>query len=197
MKMFEFIRGLVTCLTPSKAVVDVGGVGYKVFISLKTFQSLSTKQGSILFFISFVVKEDSHSLFGFLSEEDRNFFEKLISISGIGPKMAMGILGHIERHHLQTAIEQKNTTLLNKIPGIGKKTAERIIIELKDKLPLTTKQEPSLSCQMTNLSSDAVCALINLGYTMIDAQKAVTKVITASPKELSLHELLAKTLQSI
>ena len=131
--MYEFIRGKMVQSIPSKAIVDVGGVGYGLVISLKTFQKLPNIGTEVFFYVSHIVREDGHYLYGFLTLDDKKLFEQLISISGVGPKTAIGILGHVDIGDFQMAVVQGNAALLSKVPGIGKKTSERLIIELKDK----------------------------------------------------------------
>jgi Holliday junction DNA helicase RuvA len=193
--MFEFIRGKLVQSLPSKAVVDVGGVGYRLIISLKTFQKMPQIGHDVFFYVSPVVREDGHFLFGFLTLEDRDIFELLISVNGVGPKTAIGILGHVDIGDFQMAIIQANTALLSKIPGIGKKTAERLVIELKDKFHKGAAVNiPQTS---SSVASDAISALINLGYHPLDAQKAIKKVLSTHQKEPTLSELITGALRSI
>ena len=186
--MLEFVRGKLARSTPSKAIVDVGGLGYGVTISLKTFQKMPQIGTEVFLHVATIIREDSHTLYGFLTEEEKTFFDQLISINGIGPKTAIGILGHVEIPDFQLAISQANTALLSKIPGIGKKTAERLVIELKDKVHLSAPSAPN------GLFGDAVSALINLGYNPLDAQKAVKKVFSLHS---NLTELITGALRSI
>jgi holliday junction DNA helicase RuvA len=195
--MFEYIRGKLVQATPSKAVVDVGGVGYGLIISLKTFQKMPTLNEQVLFYVAPVIREDGHYLFAFLSLEDRNLFEQLISVNGVGPKTAIGILGHVDIADFQMAILQANTALLSKIPGIGKKTAERLVIELKDKFTKASPASLGLPMGGNSVTSDAISALINLGYHPLDAQKAIKKVLSIHEKEPSLSELITGALRSI
>jgi Holliday junction DNA helicase RuvA len=196
--MFEFIRGKLVQSIPSKAVVDVGGVGYGLVISLKTFQKLPAIHTEVFFYVAPVIREDGHYLYGFLVLDDKKLFEQLISISGVGPKTAIGILGHVDISDFQMAILQGNTALLSKIPGIGKKTAERLIIELKDRF--TNVPSPSslpAGVQGGSVVSDAISALMNLGYNSLDAQKAIQKVLALHSKEPTLSELITGALRSI
>jgi len=197
--MYEFIRGKMVQSIPSKAVVDVGGVGYGLVISLKTFQKLPNIGTEVFFYVSHIVREDGHYLYGFLSLDDKKLFEQLISISGVGPKTAIGILGHIDIGDFQMAVVQGNAALLSKVPGIGKKTSERLIIELKDKFNNASYSSTSghSGAQGNSLAGDAISALINLGYHPLDAQKAIKKVISLHEKEPSLSELISGALRSI
>ena len=197
--MFEFIRGKMVQSIPSKAVVDVGGVGYGIIISLKTFQKLPNLGSEVFFYVAPVIREDGHYLYGFLTLDDKKLFEQLISISGVGPKTAIGILGHVDISDFQMAVMQGNAALLSKIPGIGKKTAERLIIELKDKFNNTSSAGVALpsGIQTSSVVSDAISALTNLGYHPLDAQKAIKKVLGNHSKEPSLSELITGALRSI
>ncbi|MBS0649058.1 MAG: Holliday junction branch migration protein RuvA [Verrucomicrobia bacterium] len=196
--MFEFIRGKMVQSIPSKAVVDVGGIGYGLVISLKTFQKLPAIGTEVFFYVAPVIREDGHFLYGFLSLEDKRLFEQLISISGVGPKTAIGILGHVDIGDFQMAVVQGNTALLSKIPGIGKKTAERLVVELKDKFNnLPASDSGSSTGQGSSVVSDAISALTNLGYNPLDAQKAIKKVLALYSKEPSLSELITGALRSI
>lgn len=196
--MFEFIRGKMVQSHPSKAVVDVGGVGYGMVISLKTFQKLPAIGSEVFFYVAPIIREDEHALYGFLELEEKKLFEQLIGITGVGPKTAIGILGHVDIADFQLAIVQANTALLSKVPGIGKKTADRLIIELKDKFS-TTSSTTSVPAGATSnsVASDAISALINLGYHPLDAQKAVKKILSLHSKEPTLSELITGALRSI
>jgi holliday junction DNA helicase RuvA len=120
-----------------------------------------------------VVREDSHTLYGFLKQQERDLFELLITLSGIGPKTALALIGHVEYEHFYRAIAESDLRLLGKIPGIGKKTAERLVIEMRDKLKILDKSYPISSDGKDLKISDAIQALINLGYPAFEAQKAV------------------------
>jgi Holliday junction DNA helicase RuvA len=197
--MYEFIRGKMIQSIPSKAIVDVGGVGYGLVISLKTFQKLPNIGAEVFFYVAHIVREDGHYLYGFLSLDDKKLFEQLISISGVGPKTAIGILGHVDIGYFQMAVLQGNAALLSKLPGIGKKTSERLIIELKDKFSNNSNPGASLSSgtQGNTVAGDAISALINLGYHPLEAQKAIKKVLSLHEKEPTLSELISGALRSI
>jgi holliday junction DNA helicase RuvA len=193
--MFEFIRGKMVQADFAKAVIDVGGVGYGVVISLKTFQKLPAVGGDVFFYVTPIIREDGHALYGFLLLDEKKLFEQIIAISGIGPKTAIGILGHVDCADFQIAIVQANTVLLSKIPGIGKKTAERLVMELKDKF--NTHTSLAVPKAAAAVMGDAISALINLGYHPLDAQKAVKKIIDSHQKEPTLSELISGALRTI
>jgi holliday junction DNA helicase RuvA len=195
--MFEFIRGKMVQSIPSKAVVDVNGVGYGLVISLKTYQKLPNIGVEVFFYVAPVIREDGHYLYGFLTLDDKKLFEQLISISGVGPKTAIGILGHVDIGDFQMAVIQGNAALLSKVPGIGKKTAERLIIELKDKFNSSSGLSLPAGIESKSVVGDAISALTNLGYHPLDAQKAIKKVLSVYDKEPSLSELITGALRSI
>ena len=195
--MFEYFRGKLAHATPSKAVIDIGGVGYAIQISIKTYQKLPQVGSETLMYVAPVIREDDHTLYGFLTIEEKNLFHHLTSVSGVGPKTAVGILGHVDVTDFQLAILQGNAALLSKIPGIGKKTAERLVMELKDKFQGMSKAtlDSNSSLSKGTVASDAVSALINLGYHPLEAQKKVQKTQEAFSKELSLSDLITKSLK--
>ncbi len=190
--MFEYIKGTLVSITPHSAVVDVTGVGYLLYTPLSAFSSMPPIGEETLFYISSVIREDSYKNFGFLIREERNLFEKIGTVSGIGPKTALALVGHLDNSAFESAITAANTTLLSKIPGIGKKTAERLIVEFRDKvlkglkkppLPLSPKHEITEEDQMVN---DALSALMNLGYNSLQAQQALKKALASeTPSDLS------------
>ncbi len=176
--IFETIRGKITHIAPEYVALETGGIGYKIFIPLNLYTKGLKLSEELTLFISHVVREDSQKLFGFLAREERNFFEKLCTISGVGPKTALAMIGHMENAQLKSAIEMGNASLLSKIPGIGKKTAERIIVDLADtmhKWRLDQKDQGEHLC--SDVALDALQTLINLGYNRSQAQKAVTHVL--------------------
>lgn len=194
--MLEYIRGKLEQSTLVKAVVDVGGLGYLVHIPLSVYAKLPQIGAEVTFFISTVIREDSHKLYGFLTQNDRDFFEKLNEVSGIGPKTSLALLGALDSSDLQNALSGGNIALLHKVPGIGKKTAERLIVEMRDKVKHFEKETP-ISLSTGDKSSDAIQALIHLGYQPLNAQKAVKKVLGDNETELSLPELITSALRCI
>ena len=195
--MYEFIRGKLVVSSPLKAIVDVNGIGYSIAVGLNTYSHLPQVGGEVLLYISFVVREDAHTLYGFLTLAEREFFEKLTQISGIGPKTASALLGHLDLVDLQMAILHGNVALISKSPGIGKKTAERLIVEMRDKIKQDkTVQVSSLEPgQVRGVVGDAISALINLGYHPIEAQKAVKKISEGLPKDPDLGRLITAALK--
>ncbi|CAM0116810.1 Holliday junction branch migration protein RuvA [Rhabdochlamydiaceae symbiont of Dictyostelium giganteum] len=196
--MFEFLRGIVVEAAPTKVVLDVGNIGYGVHISLRTYEKIPALKEVITLHVTLIVKEDEHALYGFISPQEKMLFQQLITVSGIGPKTALSILGHIEMGDFQTAIMQANVPLLSKVPGIGLKTAQRLILELKDKMHKMSKSDiiPSALDAPSSHLNDAVSALIHLGYHPAEAQKRVKKVISTLPENFSLSDLISLALSA-
>lgn len=192
--MIEYIKGILTDTSPAHAVIETHGIGYKLAIPLNNYGKLPAQGKEAILFVSTVIREDAHKSYGFLSKIERDFFEKLIDISGIGPKTALALIGHMDLSDLQLAISQSNITVLSKVPGIGKKTAERLVVELKDKTKKMADIPVSASGKK-DLFSDALSALVNLGYHPLHAQKAVRQVLADSEKEPDLALLITKALK--
>lgn len=200
--MLEYIKGTLIEITPQKAVVDVNGLGYLLYIPLSSFSKAPPVGEEALFFISAVIREDSYRNFAFLTREERDLFEKISDVSGIGPKTALALIGHLDSNDLETAITTANVTLLSKIPGIGKKTAERLIIEMRDKILKGLKKAPLPSTTQTvkqedRVVSDALSALINLGYNSMQAQQAIKKALSHFKEEPPLGDLIKTALSGI
>jgi holliday junction DNA helicase RuvA len=201
--MLEYIKGKLAEATPSKAVIEIHGIGHGLLIPLNNYSKLPQIGQEVLLYVSSVIREDSHKDYGFLTREGRDLFEKLIDVSGIGPKTGLALIGHMELADLYFAISQGDTNVICKVPGIGKKTAERLIIDLRDKLKNLDKQNlpaflslPSHAAAV--VVSDAISALVNLGYPAHHAQKAIKKALdkleTEQPK---LSDLITSALQQI
>ncbi len=197
--MYESIRGTLQEKEPNQAIVDCSGLAYRLIIPLSTYTRLPAAGTQVVLYLSQVVREDAHTLFAFSQKEERNLFELLTSISGIGPKTAAGIIGHMDIASFQRAIAASDTRLLSKLPGIGKKTAERLVIEMRDKFKGGKKAgavQLSLS-QEGGIVGDAVSALIHLGYHALDADKAVQKALGANKEETDLGSLITSALSHI
>jgi holliday junction DNA helicase RuvA len=190
--MYSFLRGTLVSATPLQAILDVNGVGYKLHIPLTTSSQLPAPGKEIFLHTTLIVRENEHSLYGFLTTADRDLFDILCTVSGVGPKTALGLLGRLAPRALQEAIAQNNPALLAKAPGIGKKTAERLIIELRDKLP-TLIDRPS---DLAPTVRDAMGALLNLGYSQAKAQTAVQKVLKEC-NDLDLSTLITRALKHV
>jgi Holliday junction DNA helicase RuvA len=179
------LRGRISEKHPNRVIVDVGGVGYDVLVPLSTFYGLSEAGGDIALRIHTHVREDALQLFGFATVLEQELFERLISVSGIGPKVALGVLSGIEPQELIRAIERGDLARLTAIPGVGKKTSERIVLELKDRLPrvaVAAAVAPGLERPAESaLQDDVVSALVNLGYHRPLAEKAFASAIRIVP----------------
>ena len=196
--MFDSIQGILKDKDPLKAVVETGGIGYRLTIPLSTYTQLPPCEKSLKLYLSQVVREDSNTLYAFLAKEERDLFETLITLSGIGPKTALAIIGHMDIASFQRAIAASDVRLLSKIPGIGKKTAERLVIEMRDKFKKGPLKGKSLSLSSADtLIGDAMNALLNLGYGPIDAQKAVQAAMEEKKEEKDLGRLITAALQKI
>lgn len=169
--MIAHLRGSLLSKTPQTAVVEAGGVGYEVSISIPTFTALPAEGVEVSLLIYTHVREDALALFGFMSRTEKRLFEKLLSISGIGPKLALTVLSGLPPERLVAAIQGQDHATLTRIPGVGKKTAERIVLELKDKLDDLATATPA--GVVTPVAEDVLSALVNLGYQRAAAQKAI------------------------
>lgn len=196
--MISFLKGAIVQLQPTELVIDVGGVGYAVTISEATFEKLKRENGITTILTYMHVREDAMQLFGFAAESERAMFRSLISISGIGPKMALGILSGLPPQDLRTAIVSGNAIALTSISGVGKKTAERIIIELRDSLAKDQSFEstvPPTSGQL-KVRSEALVALMSLGHSRSVAEQALRQVLTESPDPSpSVEDLIKRALR--
>jgi Holliday junction DNA helicase RuvA len=175
------LRGRIFDKQPNRIIVDVDGVGYDVAVPVSTFYGLGEPGAEIALRIHTHVREDAIQLFGFATKLEQELFERLISVSGIGPKVALAVLSGIEPGGLIAAIHRDDLARLTAIPGVGKKTAERIVLELKDRLPKVTDataQSPGATPAPSALKDDVMSALVNLGYHRPLAEKAVEAAIS-------------------
>lgn len=185
--MIGSIRGKIALKTEKFVIVEAGGVGYKVAVSPDTLSKTPKTNGEIFLFIHTHVREDSLDLYGFLDYQELEFFEMLLNVSGIGPKGALAILGITTIDTLRRAIGSGDTSYLTKISGIGKKTAEKIVIELRDKLASGMSENSGTSLQG---ELDALEALKSLGYSQNEAREALKKVSTDADINTKIREAL-------
>jgi holliday junction DNA helicase RuvA len=172
--MIGQLRGRLTDKRPNQVLVDVGGVGYVVQVPLSTFAALGELHTEVTLLIHTHVREDALSLYGFLSSREKHFFEMLLSASGVGPSLALKILSGMSVEELVPAIRGGDLGRLTRIPGVGRKTAERIVVELKDKLEaVTVEVERPTASSPAGIDADVVSALVNLGYEARAAESAV------------------------
>ena len=182
--MIAHLRGRIFAKHPNRIIVDVNGVGYDVAVPLSTFYGLGEPGAEIALRIHTHVREDALLLYGFATMLEQDLFERLIGISGIGPKVALSVLSGIEPRDLVRAVERGDIARLTAIPGIGKKTSERIVLELKDRLPrvhLVTQAAGETAPEPPMLRDDVLSALINLGYHRPLAEKSVDAALKALP----------------
>jgi Holliday junction DNA helicase RuvA len=200
--MIAFLRGTVLDKQPNRIVVDVQGVGYEVLVPLSTYYEAPEAGGEVSLRVHTHVREDAIQLFGFLTELERQLFERLISVSGIGPKLAIAVLSGLDAPEVLGAVQRADVARLTGIPGIGKKTAERIVLELKDRLAsMTGAAAPETAPASTageRLRADLLSALQNLGYHRPQAEKAVEKVLAGesdAPFEHALRQALRELMR--
>jgi Holliday junction DNA helicase RuvA len=180
--MIALLRGALIEKHPNQAIVDVGGVGYDVTIPVSTYSQLPETGAEVRLRIHTHVREDALQLFGFLTQDEKGLFERLISVSGIGPKLAVTILSGLNAGDLIQAIRRGEVDRLVRIPGIGKKTAERLVLELRDKMPAPVGEEAPAAAPATTFSAidqDVLSALLNLGCGRPQAEAAVRKAKAA------------------
>ncbi|NVK74004.1 Holliday junction branch migration protein RuvA [Marinomonas sp. CT5] len=187
--MIGRIVGTLVEKTPPELMVDVGGIGYEISASMTTIYDLPQIGGQVTLYTHLLVKEDSHTLYGFIDKNERALFRVLIKVNGIGPKMALAILSSMSSEELINNVQESDVTALTRIPGVGKKTAERLIIELRDKLGQAAKTDlftaPAVLRQVqADPRQEAEAALISLGYKPQEAAKAIASVpVDASNSE--------------
>lgn len=192
--MIAHLRGTLLATSPGHAIVDCQGVGYEVTVSINTFAELPDPGKEVSLFIYTNVREDQIALFGFRHAEEKALFEKLISVSGIGPKLAVNILGGMNIRDLVATIRGADAAKLTRMPGVGKKTAERMVLELKDKLA-EFGVTPAAPRPKHRIEEDVLSALVNLGYQQAAAEQALDKL---SPTDgQSFEQLFRKALAQL
>ncbi len=176
--MIGYLRGRIVDRQPTRIILDVQGVGYEVFIPVSTYDRLQQGDEPVSVLTYLHVREDVLQLYGFASAEEKSLFLKLISVSGIGPRVALGILSSSTVDEFSEHIATANLARLKALPGIGKKTAERLVIELKDKLsPAGSSGSVTQMVQSTDSAEDAIAALVSLGYSRQNIEKVITKIL--------------------
>ncbi|MCL4549322.1 MAG: Holliday junction branch migration protein RuvA [Bacteroidetes bacterium] len=193
--MIGYLHGKIISKKPTKLLLDVGGVGYLVNISINTFEKLSDKT-EVSLFTHLSVREDAMDLYGFFSVAEKEMFELLIGVSGIGPKSAQSILSGIQIDDLKDALKAGNVSRLISIPGIGRKTAERLMIELRDKIDSVSETGETVTFGVSTVRGDAIAALVNLGYNQKIAERAVRSVTDKSPN-IPIEDLVKEALMSL
>lgn len=200
--MIASLRGVILSATPLRAVIEVGGIGYEVHIPVTTAGRLPANGQQALLHTYVVYREDSQAIYGFASAAERDFFRLLIEkVNGVGPKVALGLMSHFALGDLQAAIAAGNAEGLSKCPGVGRKTAERIILDLKDKLGVAGVIAAALPAGIgaalagsSSAAADAVAALVALGYKLPEAEKSIGKAVAAIGANASTEALIKKAL---
>lgn len=194
--MIAHLRGKLLAKHPNQAIVETAGVGYEVTISVPTFSDLPALGADVALHIHTHVREDVIALYGFLRPSEKVLFEKLITVSGIGPKLAITILSGMAADEMVGAIRGNDVARLTRIPGIGKKTAERMVLELRDKLPQPVPTFTTAAPTMSATEQDVLSALVNLGYQRAAAEKAL-ETITENGKGGSFDALFRSALAAL
>jgi Holliday junction DNA helicase RuvA len=196
--MITFLEGQLVEKQPGRAVVNVGGVGYEVWIPLSSFERLPPEGAACRVLTYHHVREDAQELFGFATEQERRLFLLLYSVSGVGPKTALGVLGGLSVRDIKKAIAEGDAKRLSTVKGLGRKTAEKIIVELKDKLTEGEMLEAAVAAEPGSAEElrtrDAILALVSLGYKQADALKMIKDVLPGIPANATVEDLVRKAL---
>lgn len=190
--MIGHLRGKIISKKPTKVLLDVNGIGFLVNISVSTFEKIADKE-EISLYTYMSVRESAIDLYGFYTIAEKEMFELLIGVSGIGPKSAQGILSGIQIGDLKEALKSGNISRITSIPGIGRKTAERLMIELRDKAESVSECGDSISSGSSNVRNDAMTALVNLGYNQKVAERIVRAILDRMPN-ISIEDLIKEAL---
>ena len=196
--MYDFIEGNLVDLTPISATVQTNGFGYLINISLNTYTALQAVQGKdtlCKLFLHHVVREDAQLFYGFSEKQERALFRLLISVSGVGAGTARMILSSLSGVELQKAIAEGNTSALKNVKGIGLKTAQRIIVDLKDKIGMATTDDDKFLTTKNNSKEEALSALMNLGFTKASVDKLLDKIVAAKPSA-TVEDIIKEALKS-
>jgi Holliday junction DNA helicase RuvA len=199
--MISFLDGELVEALPTQVVISVQGVGYLVQIPLSSFEHLPALGARLRLLTHFVVREDAHLLFGFMSAVERDLFRLLVQhVTGVGPKLALAVLSGMSVGQFKAAVVNGDINMLSKVSGLGKKTAERIILELKDKVGVAAAWEMAASGRNDQQAkvNDAVLALLSLGFKQVEAQKAVREILSrAKTEEIDTEELVRRALKQL
>ena len=193
--MYEYIKGILVEATPTYAVVDCGGVGYYIHISVNTYSNISAEKNVVLY-IHQIVREDAHLLYGFFSKEERTVFRQLISVSGVGANTASVMLRSMTVNEIVGAIQTDNVNAIKSVKGIGLKTAQRVIIELKDKIGTTGITGGDSVFTGNTIKEEALSALVMLGFVKAQASKVLDKIV-AGGGITSVEELIKQALKQL
>jgi len=194
--MFSYIEGKLVEKTPTYAVIDCNGVGYDLNISLYTFTKIKDSDRCRLF-THLSIKEDAHTLYGFFDENERYLFRQLISVSGVGASTARMMLSSLTPEEISSAIKTANVLLLQSIKGIGTKTAQRIILDLKDKLGKNSGSGEILLAEHNTKREEALSALITLGFNKSAVEKVLEKIIRSEPANITIEQIIKLALKNL
>jgi len=198
--MITFLEGTLEEALPTQIVMAVQGVGYQVLIPLSSFDRLPAPGARLKILTHLQVREDAHILYGFMTTEERDLFRLLVEhVSGIGPKLALAVLSGMSVLSFKAAVVNGAVTEISRVKGVGKKTAERIVLELKDKVGVAAAWEAASAHQAEGTAeiNDAVLALISLGYKQVDAHKAIKQAVETDPGKKTTEELVRRALKSM
>jgi len=201
--MYAYLRGKLVKSDPSHAILDVNGVGYTIKISAGCFSKLPQVGKEVQLYTSFIVRENLQALYGFFAAEERDVFEVLMNVSGIGPKLALSLVGHMTLTDLQAAVGRSDTKAISRVPGVGKKTAERLIVEMRDKLPNMFHKSaaeyavPIPSDPRSQAMQDVVGALVNLGYHHAQSLQTAKKILEKHSEKEDLSVLIRESLKMV
>jgi Holliday junction DNA helicase RuvA len=190
------LRGRVLRKSPQEVIVDVAGVGYRVAIPVSTFYRLGEEGSEVSLRVHTHVREDALALFGFLTAHEQDLFERLIQVAGVGPRLAVNILSGIEAAELAAALRGSDIARLTRVPGVGKKTAERLVVELKDKMPPVAAPEAEASRAEATPKEDLLSALAHLGYSRAEAERGVDRALRDDGSG-RFEDLLRRALQIV
>lgn len=193
--MYEFITGKITEITPTYVVMECNGVGYLIHISLSTYSQIQSRK-EIKLLIHQIVREDAHLLYGFINRLERDIFRLLISVSGIGANIARMMLSSLTSAEIQQAILDNDVSLLTSIKGVGTKSAQRIILDLKDKLSREAVGEEIFATKDNRIKDEALSALVMLGFSKSAVEKAIHKILSEN-KDIIVEDLIKRALKSL
>ena len=193
--MYEYIRGSIADISPANIVIDAGGIGYFITISLNSYSQLSGKKEARLF-LHQVVREDAHLLYGFADQNERELFRSLISVNGVGASTAIMMLSSLSADEIRAAVSTGNVAVLQGVKGIGAKTAQRIIIDLKDKIGKLQETGQILLNTDNTIKIEALSALVMLGFAKKDAEKVVSKILQEQP-DVSVESVIKQALKRL
>lgn len=199
--MYAYIKGKLVTAAPGSVVIEAGSIGYHIFTPAHVFARLPQTGKELLLHTSFIVRELSQTLYGFLTLQEKELFEALLGITGVGPKVSLNLIGHLTLEQLQRAVASHDIAAISKVPGIGKKTAERLIVEMRDKLknffPSGFESYAVVIETPAQNIKDAMQALINLGYHQHNAQKALKKSLESLPEDCDVGALITEALRNL